>query len=148
MCTNDEFSKKYLPKMVVVGPPDVGKSTLCNYLANMGVRCNRTPLLVDLDCGQNSIGVPGTIGTVMVERPSNPETGKFERYGSLLLHYGHTTPTVNTKLYCALVQRMADVVAAKQNSDQKVNEAGCIINTCGWMGDSALRKIVKGYFFF
>ena len=38
--------------MLVVGPTDVGKSTLCTILANYAVRLGRSPVLADLDVGQ------------------------------------------------------------------------------------------------
>ena len=40
--------------MMVVGPPDVGKSTLCKLLVNYGARLGRAPILVELDVGQVS----------------------------------------------------------------------------------------------
>ena len=38
--------------MLVVGPTDVGKSTLCRMLSNYAVRLGRSPILADLDVGQ------------------------------------------------------------------------------------------------
>ena len=36
----------------MVGPKDVGKSTLCRLLVNFASRLGRAPILVDLDVGQ------------------------------------------------------------------------------------------------
>ena len=36
----------------MVGPVDVGKSTLCQLLLNYAVRMGRRPVFVDLDVGQ------------------------------------------------------------------------------------------------
>lgn len=47
---------------MVVGPGDVGKSTLTRILLNYAVRMGRRPIYVDLDVGQGSISTPGTIG--------------------------------------------------------------------------------------
>lgn len=137
-CYDDQQAKPFVPRVVVVGASDTGKSTLCQYLLNFAVRCNRNPMFVDLDCGQNSVSVPGTIGTVMVERPSNPTTLEFENKGALMLHYGHSSPSANYKLYEALVARMADVIEVKFSNDEKSGSSGCIINTCGWMGDTQM----------
>lgn len=38
--------------MMVVGPTDVGKSTLTRLLCNYAARLGRAPLFVDLDVGQ------------------------------------------------------------------------------------------------
>ena len=40
------------PRMLIAGPTDVGKTTLCRILCNYAVREGRTPLYVDLDIGQ------------------------------------------------------------------------------------------------
>lgn len=37
---------------MVVGPTDIGKSTLCRMLLNYAVRLGRRPIFVDLDVGQ------------------------------------------------------------------------------------------------
>jgi polynucleotide 5'-kinase involved in rRNA processing len=50
------------PVTMIVGPLDVGKSTLCRLLLNYAVRMGRRPIFVDLDVGQGQISVPGTIG--------------------------------------------------------------------------------------
>lgn len=50
------------PVVMVVGPQDVGKSTLCKILLNYAVRMGRRPIFVDLDVGQGSISVPGSMG--------------------------------------------------------------------------------------
>ncbi len=38
--------------MQVVGPTDVGKSTLCRLLLNYAVRSNWKPTMIDLDIGE------------------------------------------------------------------------------------------------
>lgn len=45
------------PRAMIVGPTDVGKSTYCRILLNYAVRQQRTPVYVDLDCGQGSLSV-------------------------------------------------------------------------------------------
>lgn len=129
---NPEQKKKLVPRVVVIGPTDSGKSTLCRYLTNYSVRFGRTPILVDLDVGQNSISVPGTIASLLVERPADPTADGFDRDGNLVFHYGHTSVVENTILYTALIQRMAMCVDAKIQADERADLGGLIINTCGW----------------
>lgn len=50
------------PITMVVGPCDVGKSTVSRVLLNYAVRMRRRPIYVDLDVGQGQISVPGTVG--------------------------------------------------------------------------------------
>ena len=42
---------------MIIGPQDSGKSTLSHILSAYAVRLGREPLLVDLDVGQNSLGL-------------------------------------------------------------------------------------------
>jgi len=39
---------------MVVGPTDVGKTTVCKLLVNYAARLSRAPVFVDLDVGQVS----------------------------------------------------------------------------------------------
>lgn len=39
-------------RLQIVGPTDVGKSTLCKILANYAVRMQWSPTMVDLDIGE------------------------------------------------------------------------------------------------
>lgn len=79
------------PRLLVAGPTDVGKSTLCRILCNYAVREGRTPLYVDLDIGQasikefilnkffkGSVSIPGTIGCLYIEKPADIVDG-FDR---------------------------------------------------------------------
>ena len=40
------------PRVVVVGPTDVGKSSVCKILLNYAVRSGRQPVFADVDVGQ------------------------------------------------------------------------------------------------
>lgn len=61
------------PITLVVGPTDVGKSTICRILINYAVRLGHRPIFADLDVGQGTISVPGTIGSLLIERPASIE---------------------------------------------------------------------------
>ncbi|KAL9966563.1 hypothetical protein ACROYT_G024659 [Oculina patagonica] len=64
------------PRVLVVGPVDVGKSTLCQLLLNYAVRMGRRPVFVDLDVGQGFIGIPGSMGALLIERPADIEEAR------------------------------------------------------------------------
>ena len=70
------------PRILIAGPTDVGKSTLCRVLLNYAVRSNRTPIFVDLDIGQNNISIPGTIGALLVSKPADIIRG-FDKHSTL-----------------------------------------------------------------
>lgn len=63
-----EKENKKGPTTMVVGPNDVGKSTVCRILLNYAVRMGRRPIFVDLDVGQGQISIPGTIGNFLKEK--------------------------------------------------------------------------------
>ena len=90
---------------MICGAQDVGKTTLSRILLNYGVRLGRRPIFIDLDVGQQSIGIPGTIGALMVERPSDPVEG-FDMKAPIVYHFGHTNPNGNYKLYIKLIERI------------------------------------------
>lgn len=49
------------PRVMVVGPTDTGKSTVCRILLNYAVRSENghKPAFIDLDVGQGTVSVPG-----------------------------------------------------------------------------------------
>jgi len=135
------------PIVMLVGPTDVGKSTVCRLLLNYAVRLGRRPISVDLDVGQGSIAVPGSIGAMLVERPASIEEG-FSQNSPLCYHYGHTTPGQNPVLYNQLVSRLADVVRERLEQNSKANVSGVVINTCGWVrgeGYNQIRHIAQAF---
>ncbi|XP_049782845.1 protein CLP1 homolog [Schistocerca cancellata] len=120
------------PITMIVGPTDVGKSTLCRLLLNYAVRMGRRPVFVDLDIGQGQISVPGSIGALLVERPASVEEG-FSQQAPLVYHFGHCGPAANLTLYNILVTRLSEVVSERMQANRRANASGVIINTCGWV---------------
>ncbi|EFX84332.1 hypothetical protein DAPPUDRAFT_239024 [Daphnia pulex] len=66
----DADETKRGPIAMIVGPTDIGKSTVCMLLLNYAV-----PIYVDLDVGQGQLSIPGTIGAMAIERPADVEEG-------------------------------------------------------------------------
>lgn len=125
---------------MVVGPADVGKSTLTRILLNYAVRFGRRPIYVDLDVGQGSLAVPGTLGAVLVERAASVREG-FSQEAPIIYNFGDKSPGTNITLYNILVQQMATTVHAKMASNKKVAVSGAIINTCGWVLDDGYKSL-------
>jgi len=135
------------PITMVVGPTDIGKSTLCRLLLNYAVRVGRRPIFVDLDVGQGQISVPGTVGALLVERPADVEEG-FSQQAPLVYHYGHKAPGSNITLYNLLVARLAEATNLRMESNRKANASGVIINTCGWvkgLGYQAIKHAAQTF---
>ena len=64
------------------------------------------------------MSIPGTIGALVVERPSDIEEG-FPQSAPLVFHFGHTTPSANLTLYNMMLARIADVVNMKCDQFKK-----------------------------
>ncbi|KAF7707041.1 polyribonucleotide 5'-hydroxyl-kinase Clp1 isoform X2 [Silurus meridionalis] len=129
------------PRVMVVGPTDVGKSTVCRLLLNYAVRLGRRPTLVELDVGQSSVSVPGTMSALYIERPADVEEG-FSVQAPLVFHFGSTTPGTNIKLYNKLTSCLAEVFSQRCEVNRKASVGGCIINTCGWVKGSGYQALV------
>lgn len=126
---------------MVVGPGDVGKSTLCKILLNYAVRCGRRPLFTDLDVGQGSISIPGTVSSLLIERPASIEEG-FSQQAPLVIHYGHKSPDFNNELYKICISTLAEITLERLKEDKKTMASGIIINTCGWVKGQGYHHIL------
>ncbi len=127
------------PRMMIVGRSDVGKSTLSTILLNYATRIGRSPMLVDLDVGQSQLSIPGTMGASVVNSPSDVVKG-FTDVDSLVLHFGHKSPSDNVQLYNQLIARLAEIVNMRSNAIPST--AGVIINTCGWNRKDGSQSLV------
>lgn len=116
---NAESDGKRGPIVLVVGPADVGKSTLCRLLINYAVRLGRRPIFVDLDVGQGSISVPGTVGAMLIERPASIEEDGFVQQAPLAYFFGGKSPSTNIPLYNMVVSKLAEVVHERMESNRK-----------------------------
>lgn len=129
------------PVVLVAGPADVGKTTLCRILLNYAVRLNRRPVFVDLDMELSSISIPGTIAALPVERVADVEEG-FSSTAPLVFHYGHTSPADNIILYNTLVSRIAKIVATRAvEGNRRAGVSGSVINTCGWIKGEGYQSL-------
>lgn len=129
------------PIALVVGPTDVGKSTLCRILLNYAIRQARTPIFADLDVGQGIISLPGTIGAFLVEKIAHVGEG-FSQKAPLAYQFGHLSPSGNDAYFNVLVSQLAEVTIKRMQSNKKTRSSGMIINTCGWIKGEGYRHIL------
>uniref|UniRef100_A0A914GTW9 Protein CLP1 homolog n=1 Tax=Globodera rostochiensis TaxID=31243 RepID=A0A914GTW9_GLORO len=140
--TADRNSTARGPRLLIAGPTDVGKSTLCRILCNYAVREGRTPLYVELDIGQGSVSIPGTIGCLYIEKPADIVDG-FDRKAAYVHNFGHISPSANIRLYDLLVKELALAVRKKSKSSLVCDVSGFIVNTCGWVKGDGYACIVN-----
>lgn len=129
------------PIAMVVGPCDVGKSTICKILLNYAIKQGRTPIFVDLDVGQGSISLPGTIGAFLVERISHVEDG-FTHQTPIVYQFGHISPGNNDAYYKLLLTKLAEETRKRLQTNKKIKSSGIIINTCGWVKGAGYKHIL------
>ncbi|KAF8357119.1 clpf-1, partial [Pristionchus pacificus] len=130
------------PRIMLVGPTDVGKSTVCRILCNYSVRMGRSPILVDLDVGQGEISVPGTMGAIFINKMADIMEG-FDCSRPLVFNFGATTPSENLPLYDLLVKELAEVINQRCAVNRDSNIGGIIINTCGWVHGDGYQCLVS-----
>ncbi|KAJ0043642.1 hypothetical protein Pint_19302 [Pistacia integerrima] len=120
------------PRVIVVGPTDSGKSTLSRMLLSWAAKQGWKPTYVDLDIGQGSITVPGSIAATPIELPIDSIEG-IPLEMALVYFFGHTTPSNNLDLYKVLVKELAQMLEKQFTGNAESRAAGMVINTMGWI---------------
>lgn len=133
------------PRVLVVGPDAVGKSTLVRSLAGRAVVAGQTPTIVNADSRQGLLAPPGSITAVTVGSHMDVENG----YGispisgptltpiktPLIYHCPYSSPLEKPEVYKALVTRTALSVTNKLEEDPAAKQSGLIIDTPGSLND-------------
>lgn len=121
------------PRVVVVGPEDSGKSTLCKTLLAYAARMGWCPLFIDGDLGQGEIVVPGCIAASPVDRSCLSVEHGLQKLTPLALFLGGVSAGTDTKLYSYSAGVMARLVSQYFAHNAHAAASGCIINTMGWV---------------
>jgi polyribonucleotide 5'-hydroxyl-kinase len=105
------------PRVLVVGPTDSGKSSLCRILCAYACRVGRAPTFVDVDIGQGEVSVPGTVAATPLDRLCLSIEEGYVNTTPLVYYFGHVTPSDSVPVYRNCVQRLADTVTRRLASD-------------------------------
>eukprot|EP00756_Hemistasia_phaeocysticola_P051840 Hpha_TRINITY_DN27018_c0_g1::TRINITY_DN27018_c0_g1_i1::g.33186::m.33186/K14399/CLP1, HERB; polyribonucleotide 5'-hydroxyl-kinase len=114
------------PRVLVCGPSDSGKTSVCRLLANYAARLDWDVTYVDLDVSNNSIAIPGTIAAVPVDAPVADEG--FSTFPPISYFYGDTVVEGrNERLYDELTGALARDVAARVAGNEEAAQGGVIV---------------------
>ena|SRR5208337_3036363 len=107
-------------KVAVIGPTDVGKSTLCVYLVNklLGAKLS----IIDADVGQADLGPPTTIARAETR---NSITSLTELVPDARIFIGNTSPG----------QVKGKLIDGIRRLSARAEDSLTIINTDGWVAD-------------
>jgi polyribonucleotide 5'-hydroxyl-kinase len=129
------------PRVLVVGPENAGKTTLCRLLTAYAVKMERQPVVVNFDPRQGLLGVPGSFSATTfaslldVEEGwgSSPISGPTEIPVKmpLIYNFGLENAEENGKLFRPLATRMAVPVTSRLEEDVAAKASGCIVDTPG-----------------
>ncbi|KAG0252138.1 Cleavage polyadenylation factor subunit clp1 [Actinomortierella ambigua] len=140
------------PRVMIVGPTDVGKTSLCRMLLSWALRQDRQPIYVDLDCSEGSITMPGCLTATPLTEQIDIEEGfgssatSAPTAGSAIMplayYFGYPNPKENLKLYEMLVSRLAKSVSRRLDEDEAARRSGIVIDTTGLIDHTAGYDII------
>lgn len=124
------------PRVLVVGDQNTGKTSLCRALLNMGTKDGKFGIaFVDVDVGQQSVSVPGSIATVFCESRVPVDDG-FNSAMPLSFFFGDKVVTAaSRKRYLDLCACTSQACAAVGHARPSFGAGGLIINTMGWVAE-------------
>ncbi|KIY70120.1 hypothetical protein CYLTODRAFT_488383 [Cylindrobasidium torrendii FP15055 ss-10] len=135
-----------IPRILVVGPENAGKTSLVKTLVNYTTRAGQgwTPLLVNLDPAEGGWAAPGAIGVAPISTPiptcspsnvlgtastSAPTVLSSNALLPLGYWYGHAEVSRNPLLLEQLINNLGENVKQRQKNDELGSIAGIIVDT-------------------
>jgi polyribonucleotide 5'-hydroxyl-kinase len=138
------------PRVLIVGPPESGKTSLCKTLIAYACKLGRTPLWVDLDPMENALSVPGTLAVA----PMTAAAVTVETYCTTglppnsihpLVEWHGSSNQLHADLFGAQVESLAAKINQRLEGDEQARSSGIIVNTNGSMiqdeGFDLLKKV-------
>ena len=130
------------PIALICGPVDCGKSSLARLLLNYAVRAGHAPLFIDLDVGQNSISIPGSLAATPIDHPIPIDSAdSLTTKAPLVYFYAHATPN-QQELYKQFLASLAATITKRFAASPASRHAGAVINTAGWVDGGGYDLLV------
>ena len=118
----------------MLGPVDVGKTTVATAIASGAVTAGRRTAVVDADTGQSDIGPPTTVALALPEHPAR----RMEQWKPVAAFFvGDTTPEA---VYRYLVDGTVRSIALARAQGAEI----IVVDTTGWVeGHAAVAAKVR-----
>ncbi|KAH7889600.1 Pre-mRNA cleavage complex II protein Clp1-domain-containing protein [Phlebopus sp. FC_14] len=134
------------PSILVLGPENSGKTTICKILTNYAVRMGQdwAPLLVNVDPSEGAWSIPGTVsaaavrGPIATASPANPlgcaATSAPTVLASnalipLIYWYGQADTKRNPRLLDRLIRNLGINIAERYDNDPEARASGLVVDT-------------------
>ncbi|KAF3767163.1 hypothetical protein M406DRAFT_328258 [Cryphonectria parasitica EP155] len=133
------------PRVMIVGPNSVGKTTMARTLTAYAVKTGFQPIVVNMNPREGMLPLPGTLtaatfATMMTIESEGtgawsgtPTSGPAEVQPKLPLvyYYGREHATDDLQLYKEVASKLAGAVTSRMSEDNDAKTAGLIIDTPG-----------------
>jgi polyribonucleotide 5'-hydroxyl-kinase len=133
------------PRVLVVGPDFVGKTSLTRSLVAWSVRSGSSPIAINLDPREGLLCPPSALTAVAVDSQMDVETGfgigpvsgptSTPVRTPLLYQYPFASPSEKPEMYKSIITRMALSVMNRFEEDSVVKKSGLFIDTPGSLND-------------
>ncbi|KAG9003471.1 Cleavage polyadenylation factor subunit clp1 [Tulasnella sp. JGI-2019a] len=135
------------PRVMVIGPENSGKTSACKILVNYAVRVGSrvcTPVLVNVDPGEGSFTVPGTLSASVISMPiptstpanpfgntatSAPTALSSSALVPMVFWYGHPDPKKNQPMMDQAMRNLANAIEERMHLDPITQNSGLYIDT-------------------
>jgi polyribonucleotide 5'-hydroxyl-kinase len=133
------------PRVLVVGPDFVGKTSLTRSLVAWSVRSGCCPIVINVDPREGLLCPPSALTAVAIDSQMDVETGfgigpvsgptSSPVRTPLLYQYPFASPYERPEVYKAIITRMALSVMNRLEEDGSVKKSGLFIDTPGTLND-------------